>query len=53
MFRDINADVYVMVDGDDTYPAEYVHDVMKPIVEGEANLVIGDRLNQRDILSRK
>jgi glycosyltransferase involved in cell wall biosynthesis len=44
MFRDIHADVYVMVDGDDTYPAEYVHDVMKPIVDGEANLVIGDRL---------
>lgn len=44
MFREINADVYVMVDGDDTYPAEYVHEVMKPIIEGTANLVIGDRL---------
>jgi len=44
MFRDIDADVYVMVDGDDTYPAEYVHDVIKPVVTGEANLVIGDRL---------
>lgn len=44
MFREIDADVYVMVDGDDTYPAEYVHEVMKPIIEGKANLVIGDRL---------
>lgn len=44
MFREIDADVYVMVDGDDTYPAEYVHEVMKPIIEGTANLVIGDRL---------
>ena len=44
MFRNIDADVYVMVDGDDTYPAEYVHDVIKPVVNGEANLVIGDRL---------
>ena len=25
MFRDIDADIYVMVDGDDTYPAEFVH----------------------------
>lgn len=45
MFRDIDADVYVMVDGDDTYPAEFVHDVMKPVISGEANLVIGDRLS--------
>lgn len=44
MFRDIEADIYVMVDGDDTYPAEFVHDIMKPIQTGEANLVIGDRL---------
>ena len=45
MFREIDADVYVMVDGDDTYPAEYVHEVMAPILEGKANLVIGDRLS--------
>ncbi|MFF2448977.1 glycosyltransferase family 2 protein [Neobacillus sp. NPDC058068] len=45
MFRDINADVYVMVDGDDTYPAEFVHEIIKPIVTHEANMVIGDRLS--------
>jgi len=45
MFRGIDADIYVMVDGDDTYPVEYVHEVIKPIVEGRANLVIGDRLS--------
>lgn len=45
MFREIDADVYVMVDGDDTYPVEYVHEVIKPIVERRANLVIGDRLS--------
>ena len=44
MFRNIDADVYVMVDGDDTYPAEYVQEMIKPVVNGEANLVIGDRL---------
>ncbi|MFD0827002.1 glycosyltransferase family 2 protein [Neobacillus sp. M.A.Huq-85] len=45
MFREIEADVYVMVDGDDTYPAEFVHEMIKPIVNHEANLVIGDRLS--------
>ena len=45
MFRDIDADCYVMVDGDDTYPVEFVHDLIKPIQNGEANMVIGDRLS--------
>ena len=44
MFRDIDADIYVMVDGDDTYPAEEVHKLIEPIVNGEADMVIGDRL---------
>lgn len=43
MFRDIDADVYVMADGDDTYPAEFVHDLMKPVVANEADMTIGDR----------
>jgi glycosyltransferase involved in cell wall biosynthesis len=45
MFRDIEADCYIMVDGDDTYPAEFVHELIQPIVTGEANMVIGDRLS--------
>ena len=44
MFRDIEADIYVMVDGDDTYPAEEVHKLIKPIRNKEADMVIGDRL---------
>ena len=44
MFRDIDADIYVMVDGDDTYPAEEVHKLIRPVVDGEADMVIGDRL---------
>ena len=31
MFRDIDADCYIMVDGDDTYPSEEVHKLIKPI----------------------
>ena len=45
MFREIEADYYVMVDGDDTYPAEFVHEILAPVQAGEANLVIGDRLS--------
>jgi glycosyltransferase involved in cell wall biosynthesis len=43
MFRDIEADIYVMIDGDDTYPAQFVHDLIMPIVSGDADIVIGDR----------
>jgi glycosyltransferase involved in cell wall biosynthesis len=43
MFRDIEADIYIMIDGDDTYPAEFVHNLMKPILDNEADIVIGDR----------
>ena len=45
MFRDIDADVYIMVDGDDTYPAEAARDMIQPIIDGEADMVIGDRLS--------
>ena len=44
-FRDIDADIYVMVDGDDTYPAEFVHKLIEPIKNGEADMTIGDRLS--------
>ena len=44
MFRDIEADIYVMVDGDDTYPANEVHKLIKPIEDGKADMAIGDRL---------
>lgn len=43
MFRDIDADIYIMADGDDTYPAEFVHDLMRPILDHEADMTIGDR----------
>lgn len=45
MFREIDADIYVMVDGDDTYPAEFVHQLMEPIRNNEADMTIGDRLS--------
>ncbi len=45
MFREIDADAYVLVDGDDTYPAEEVHKLLEPVLEGDADMVIGDRLS--------
>lgn len=45
MFRDIEADYYIMVDGDDTYPAEFAGELLKPIIAGDADMVIGDRLS--------
>jgi glycosyltransferase involved in cell wall biosynthesis len=44
MFRDIDADVYVMVDGDDTYPADVVQDLIRPVLEGRADMTVGSRL---------
>ncbi len=45
MFRDIDADYYIMVDGDDTYPAEYAPELIEPLKKGDADFVIGDRLS--------
>lgn len=47
MFRQIDADIYVMVDGDSTYPAEKVHDLIKPVQDDSADMVIGSRLHSR------
>jgi glycosyltransferase involved in cell wall biosynthesis len=45
MFRQIDADIYVMVDGDGTYPAERVHELIAPVAAGEADMVNGSRLH--------
>ncbi len=47
MFRKINADIYVMVDGDNTYPAQDVHRLIEPILTDEADVVIGSRLHSQ------
>lgn len=45
MFRDIDADCYIMVDGDDTYPASFGPVLEKLVLEGKADMAIGDRLS--------
>lgn len=46
MFRRVKADVFVMVDGDGTYSAETVHELIAPVVRGEADMVVGSRLHR-------
>ena len=45
MFRDIDADCYLMIDGDDTYPAENAKEMCDLVLSGKADMVIGDRLS--------
>lgn len=45
MFRDIDAECYLMIDGDDTYPAENAMSMVDHILTGRADMVIGDRLS--------
>ena len=45
MFREIDAQAYIMVDGDDTYPAEYGRRMVNYVLEKGTDMVIGDRLS--------
>ncbi len=45
MFRQVEANVYVMVDGDATYPAAEVHKLVAPIIANQADMVVGSRLH--------
>lgn len=45
MFRDIEADCYLMIDGDDTYPAENAREMVDQVLEQGVDMVIGDRLS--------
>lgn len=45
MFRDVDARCYLMADGDDTYPAEHARELIAPVLEKRADMVVGDRLS--------
>lgn len=45
MFREINAECYVLVDGDDTYPAECAVDMVDKVLNKHVDMVVGDRLS--------
>ena len=46
MFRKVDADYYVMVDGDDTYSASHVQALLRPLLDGEADMTVATRLNE-------
>jgi glycosyltransferase involved in cell wall biosynthesis len=46
MFQDVEADIFLMVDGDGTYPAAEAHKLLDPILLGEADMVVGSRLTR-------
>ena len=45
MFREIDADIYILVDGDDTYPADAAKDMVETMLETGCDMVVGDRLS--------
>lgn len=45
MFREIDAEAYIMVDGDDTYPAEFAREMVDKVLERHVDMVVGDRLS--------
>ena len=45
MFRDIDAECYIMADGDDTYPAEFAAELADKVLSRNADMVVGDRLS--------
>ena len=48
MFEQIQEDILVMVDGDDTYEASHVHELLKPVLRGDADMTIATRLTSHD-----
>ena len=45
MFREIDAECYIMTDGDDTYPAEYAREMCNKVLNRNVDMVVGDRLS--------
>lgn len=45
MFREIDAESYIMIDGDDTYPAEHGHEMVELVLNKNVDMVVGDRLS--------
>ncbi len=45
MFREVDADIYIMVDGDGTYPASDVKRLLEPVLSNDADMVVGSRLS--------
>lgn len=53
MFREIDADCYLMIDGDDTYPSSNAREMCELVLNGKADMVIGDRLSSTYFVENK
>ena len=53
MFQEIDADCYIMADSDDTYPADEVMKLVQPALDGDADMVVGDRLSSTYLKENK
>ncbi len=53
MFRQIDADCYLIIDGDDTYPKENAKEMCDLVLKGKADMVIGDRLSSNYFIENK
>ncbi|MBQ3600383.1 MAG: glycosyltransferase [Lachnospiraceae bacterium] len=53
MFREVEAEVYLMVDGDDTYPAEAAPEMVRLVQEKNSDMVVGDRLSSTYFIENK
>ncbi|MBD9437805.1 glycosyltransferase [Pseudoxanthomonas sp. PXM03] len=51
MFRDVDAEIYVMADGDDTYPAASARALIRDVADGRADMVVGTRLESHETAS--
>ncbi|MCW3161008.1 glycosyltransferase family 2 protein [Chryseobacterium oryctis] len=45
MFREIEADIYIMIDGDDTYPVDCVQEMINQFIDNNCDMLVGDRLS--------
>ena len=52
-FRDIDAQCYIMADGDDTYPAEYAEEMVNLVLQKDIDMVVGDRLSSTYFFENK
>ncbi|MDD2957054.1 MAG: glycosyltransferase family 2 protein [Lachnospiraceae bacterium] len=53
MFRDIDAECYIMADGDDTYPAEFAREMVEKVLQHNVDMVVGDRLSSTYFMENK
>ncbi len=53
MFREVDAQCYIMLDGDDTYPPEYIPEMVEKVLKKNVDLVVGDRLSSTYLTENK